>query len=119
MQMSGVFAEFEQAMLRERVNAGLARAKAQGKTLGRPRARGASDNAILKLRNAGMGVQAIRQKLALRCRVGAGGAEGGGIANPDRPEWPHRRPLGEAAPRCGKKWSGVHRILRHAFVRGA
>src|SRR3954469_8499496 len=88
--MSGVFAEFEQAMLRERVNAGLAPAKAQGKTLGRPRARGASDNAILKLRNAGMGVQAIRQKLALRCRVGAGGAEGGGIAKSG--------PAGMAAP---------------------
>ncbi len=36
-QMMGVFAEFERAMIRERVNAGLARAKAQGKTLGRPR----------------------------------------------------------------------------------
>lgn len=36
-QMMGVFAEFERAMIRERVNAGLARAKAQGKKLGRPR----------------------------------------------------------------------------------
>ena len=36
-QMMGVFAEFERAMIRERVNAGLARARAQGKTLGRPR----------------------------------------------------------------------------------
>ena len=36
-QMMGVFAEFERAMIRERVNAGLARAKAEGKTLGRPR----------------------------------------------------------------------------------
>src|SRR5246127_611436 len=35
-QMLGVFAEFERAMIRERVNAGLARAKAQGKRLGRP-----------------------------------------------------------------------------------
>jgi DNA invertase Pin-like site-specific DNA recombinase len=34
--MLGVFAQFERAMIRERVNAGLARAKAQGKTLGRP-----------------------------------------------------------------------------------
>ena len=32
-QMLGVFAEFERAMIRERVNAGLARAKAQGKRL--------------------------------------------------------------------------------------
>jgi DNA invertase Pin-like site-specific DNA recombinase len=34
--MLGVFAQFERAMIRERVNAGLARAKAEGKTLGRP-----------------------------------------------------------------------------------
>jgi DNA invertase Pin-like site-specific DNA recombinase len=34
--MLGVFAQFERAMIRERVNAGLARAKAQGKRLGRP-----------------------------------------------------------------------------------
>src|SRR6202046_3694305 len=35
-QMMGVFAEFERAMIRERVKAGLERAKAQGKVLGRP-----------------------------------------------------------------------------------
>jgi len=38
MFQMGVFAEFERAMIVERVNAGLARAKAQGKTLGRPSA---------------------------------------------------------------------------------
>jgi DNA invertase Pin-like site-specific DNA recombinase len=36
-QMCGVFAEFERAMIIERVNAGLKRAKAAGKVLGRPR----------------------------------------------------------------------------------
>ena len=35
-QMMGVFAEFERAMIRERVESGLERAKAQGKKLGRP-----------------------------------------------------------------------------------
>jgi DNA invertase Pin-like site-specific DNA recombinase len=35
-QMIGVFAEFERSMIRERVSAGLRRAKAQGKKLGRP-----------------------------------------------------------------------------------
>jgi DNA invertase Pin-like site-specific DNA recombinase len=35
-QMLGVFAEFETAMIRERTLAGLARARAQGKRLGRP-----------------------------------------------------------------------------------
>jgi DNA invertase Pin-like site-specific DNA recombinase len=33
-QMMGVFAEFERAMIRERVNAGLERARAQGKISG-------------------------------------------------------------------------------------
>src|SRR6478672_7754050 len=35
-QMMGVFAEFERSMLRERVSAGLARARAEGVQLGRP-----------------------------------------------------------------------------------
>jgi DNA invertase Pin-like site-specific DNA recombinase len=35
-QMMGVFAEFERAIIRERVMSGLARAKAEGITLGRP-----------------------------------------------------------------------------------
>ena len=35
-QMMGVFAEFERSMIRERVNAGIARAKARGKHCGRP-----------------------------------------------------------------------------------
>ena len=35
-QMMGVFAEFERAMIRERIHAGLARARAEGKRLGRP-----------------------------------------------------------------------------------
>lgn len=35
-QMMGVFAEFERAIIKERVNAGLARARAEGKQLGRP-----------------------------------------------------------------------------------
>ena len=36
-QMMGVFAEFERAMIQERVRAGLARARANGKVLGRPK----------------------------------------------------------------------------------
>jgi DNA invertase Pin-like site-specific DNA recombinase len=34
--MMGVFAEFERAMIAERVRAGMARAKSQGKHCGRP-----------------------------------------------------------------------------------
>lgn len=36
LQMLGVFAEFERALIQERVRAGLARARSQGKRLGRP-----------------------------------------------------------------------------------
>jgi DNA invertase Pin-like site-specific DNA recombinase len=36
-QMMGVFAEFERSMIRERVNSGIARAKAKGQRFGRPR----------------------------------------------------------------------------------
>jgi DNA invertase Pin-like site-specific DNA recombinase len=61
--MSAVFAEFERAMLRERVHAGLARAKAQGKRLGRPRSRGATVKRIRELRAQGMGMVAIARKL--------------------------------------------------------
>ena len=68
LQMSGVFAEFERAILLERIGAGLARAKAQGKQLGRPRAKGASDAAILKLRSRGIGMDAIRKQLG--CGMG-------------------------------------------------
>ncbi len=36
-QMMGVFAEFERTMIQERIHAGLGRARASGKTLGRPK----------------------------------------------------------------------------------
>ena len=45
-QMMGVFAEFERSMIQERVRAGLARAKAEGKTLGRPRISAKTERAI-------------------------------------------------------------------------
>jgi DNA invertase Pin-like site-specific DNA recombinase len=63
VQMSAVFAEFERAMLLERTRAGLARARAQGKRIGRPRARGATDARIRALRAQGMGMVAIARKL--------------------------------------------------------
>jgi DNA invertase Pin-like site-specific DNA recombinase len=45
-QMMGVFAEFERAMIRERVLAGLKRARARGKKLGRPMISPAKERAI-------------------------------------------------------------------------
>ncbi len=46
-QITGAFAEFERSMIRSRVNAGLARARAQGKRLGR---RPISDAVLAKIR---------------------------------------------------------------------
>jgi DNA invertase Pin-like site-specific DNA recombinase len=42
----GVFAEFERAMIQERVRAGLARARAEGTQLGRPKIAPDTENAI-------------------------------------------------------------------------
>lgn len=55
-QMMGVFAEFEQAMIRERVMAGLERAKAKGKRLGRKPVSSATEEAIREHLTAGTGV---------------------------------------------------------------
>lgn len=68
-QMLGVFAEFERAMIRERVNAGLARAKAKGVRLGRPRTDSKTENAIrAALAAGGEGLH----KIAARLGVGTG-----------------------------------------------
>ena len=64
-QMLGVFAEFERAMIRERVNAGLARAKAQGKRLGRPPISPEQEAAIRKAKAGGQGIRSIARGLGL------------------------------------------------------
>jgi DNA invertase Pin-like site-specific DNA recombinase len=46
LQMAAVFAELERDMIRERVVAGLKRARAQGVTLGRPKVARKVENAI-------------------------------------------------------------------------
>jgi DNA invertase Pin-like site-specific DNA recombinase len=63
-QVTGAFGEFERSMIRERVNAGLARAKAQGKTLGRPRKVDAGQKAaVIRLRKQGMGILKIAREI--------------------------------------------------------
>jgi hypothetical protein len=52
-QMLGVFAEFERGIIRERVNAGLARARANGTKLGRRRVTPAVEARILELKANG------------------------------------------------------------------
>ena len=61
-QMVGVFAEFERAMIQERVRAGLDRAKAQGKTLGRPTLDQSVTEAILKDKDSGLSMRQIQRK---------------------------------------------------------
>ena len=57
-QMMGVFAEFERAMIRERVKAGLDRARAQGKRLGRPTIDARTETTIRKaLRKGDAGIR--------------------------------------------------------------
>ncbi len=64
-QMMGVFAEFERAMIRERVMAGLARARKQGKRLGRPRVSAKTERAILKARKGNVGFNHIARDLGV------------------------------------------------------
>jgi DNA invertase Pin-like site-specific DNA recombinase len=56
-QMLGVFAEFERAMIVERVRAGLQRARAQGKNLGRPKVGAEIERRIRDLRASGTGIR--------------------------------------------------------------
>jgi DNA invertase Pin-like site-specific DNA recombinase len=67
-QMLGVFAEFERAMIQERVRAGLARAKAQGRRLGRPRVGPKIEAAVRAARARGKGIR----KIASELKIGVG-----------------------------------------------
>jgi DNA invertase Pin-like site-specific DNA recombinase len=64
-QMMGVFAEFERSMIVDRVKAGLARAKAQGKRLGRPRIDSTIEVTVRALRADGKGILKIAKELGI------------------------------------------------------
>jgi DNA invertase Pin-like site-specific DNA recombinase len=55
--MLGVFAEFERAIIRERIKSGLARAKSEGKRFGRPRIAPEVEERIKEVRRAGHGIR--------------------------------------------------------------
>jgi DNA invertase Pin-like site-specific DNA recombinase len=64
-QVTGAFAEFERAMIRQRIHAGLERAIANGKTLGRPLN---DPKALEKARQAlssGMGINKVARQVGL------------------------------------------------------
>ena len=58
-------AEFERAIIRERVNAGLRAARARGVRLGRPATNGQHAEAVRRLRAEGKGIRAIARELGL------------------------------------------------------
>ena len=68
-QMMGVFAEFERAIIRERVIAGLARARSEGKTLGRPTVGEDIELSIKVMRKAGLGIHKIAGELSIGVSV--------------------------------------------------
>jgi DNA invertase Pin-like site-specific DNA recombinase len=67
-QMLGVFAEFERGIIRERVNAGLARAREKGIKLGRPTVPAAIEKRALKLYAGGKGIGIL--KIARTLEIG-------------------------------------------------
>src|SRR5713226_9246868 len=68
-QMLGVFAEFERGIIRERVNAGLARAKAKGTKLGRRSVKPSVEARIRELRAEGLGILKIGKTLRVGTSV--------------------------------------------------
>jgi DNA invertase Pin-like site-specific DNA recombinase len=68
-QMLGVFAEFEGGIIRERVNAALARARTKGTKLGRRRVEPAVKTRILELKASGDGILKIGRKLGIGTSV--------------------------------------------------
>ncbi len=88
-QMLGVFSEFEREIIKERVNSGLARAKAQGKKLGRPRCddpklgknpqAAKAEGRMLKIaKQLGVGTSVVRGSLA--CDLTHGAVYGWGLS---------------------------------------
>jgi len=67
-QVCGAFAEFERNMIQQRIHAGLKRAVAQGKTLGRPKVDAALEKRIQTQLRGGKGMR----KIARECGVGTG-----------------------------------------------
>jgi DNA invertase Pin-like site-specific DNA recombinase len=66
LQMAAVFAELERGMIRERVMAGLARARAEGKkTLGRPKVGKKVEDAIRARLSAGDGMLKVSKALGV------------------------------------------------------
>lgn len=75
-QMLGVFAEFERAIIIERIKAGMTRARAQGKRLSRPLTPETVQKRIQELRARGMSVRRVAEEV---------GVSKSTVANYDKP----------------------------------
>jgi DNA invertase Pin-like site-specific DNA recombinase len=63
--MISAFAEFEREIIRERVIAGMERAKAKGKILGRPKIPAFKIMAVMELKKKGLDYKSICKKLKI------------------------------------------------------
>ena len=61
----GVFAELERALIQERVKAGMARAKAQGKHVGRPRTTADKEDLLMLALREGSSLRAAARKAGI------------------------------------------------------
>jgi DNA invertase Pin-like site-specific DNA recombinase len=64
-QVCGAFAEFERSMIRQRVHAGLKRAVAQGKQLGRPRIDAAIEKRLQTQLRTGKGILKVAREMGV------------------------------------------------------
>jgi len=69
LSMCGVFAEFERGIIAERVRAGLSRARANGKPLGRPRVPLEVEQSIRQRRAKGVGILKIAREMGVGVSV--------------------------------------------------
>jgi DNA invertase Pin-like site-specific DNA recombinase len=84
LTIMSAFAELEKEMIRERTVAGVRAAKANGKTLGRPRRVFQRDEAI-KLRKEGLSWRAIAKRLSVPVTTVVDSCRCAEIASPEAP----------------------------------
>ncbi len=64
-QVVGAIAEFERSLIRERIALGLERARAQGKTIGRPLGAQVDEQKLRRLRSEGLSLRAIARQVGI------------------------------------------------------
>ncbi len=64
-QVVGAIAEFERSLIRERIALGLERARAEGKTIGRPLGAQVDEQELRRLRSQGLSLRAIGRQVGI------------------------------------------------------